>query len=45
MENVLEHAAENRSGSKGRECNRGIEISHNEEPVMYVPPPLDVIDH
>jgi hypothetical protein len=36
MGNVLEHAAENGSGTKGRECNRGIEMSHNEELVMYV---------
>jgi hypothetical protein len=36
MENVLEHAAENRSRTKGRECNRGIEVSHNEEPAVYV---------
>lgn len=46
MVNVLEHAAENRSGTKERECNRGIEISCNEEPVMYVFFfSSDIIDH
>lgn len=44
MENVLEHSAENRSGTKERECNRGIEISHNEEHVMYFFS-SDIIEH